>query len=220
VLADRLVASGVTSTDEATVLAAAGDDELRRLEAAARLAETIRNICGVADRVQSLVGSLRSYVRGSDGRGDIRTDVDVATGLDDALRMISYRLDDVDVQRRYEPTPAIAGRPGALQQVWSNLLVNALDAMDDTGQLTIEVGGANGTVRVAIADDGPGVPPEIQSRIFEPRFTTKDGRVQFGLGLGLSISRQIVEEHHGTIGVESRPGHTVFTVELPAEETA
>lgn len=75
-------------------------------------------------------------------------------------------------------------------------------------------------VEVEIADDGAGIPPEIQPRIFEPRFTTKNGRVQFGLGLGLSISRQIVEEHNGTIGVESRPGRTVFTVALPAEGSA
>jgi signal transduction histidine kinase len=219
-LADRLVASGVTTTDDARALAHAGDDELRRLEAATRLAETIRNISGVADRVQSLVGSLRGYLRGNDGRGDIHTDVDVATGLDDALRMVSHRLDRVDVQRHYEPAPTIAARPGELQQVWSNLLVNALDAMNDEGQLSIRVAPEGATVLVEIADAGPGIPPEIESRIFEPRFTTKDGRVQFGLGLGLSISRQIVEEHHGTIGVESRPGHTVFTVVLPVEQAA
>ena len=218
--ADRLVASGVTSTDEARTFADAGDRELRRLEAATRLAETIRNISGVADRVQSLVGSLRGYLRGNDGRGDIHTDVEVATGLDDALRMVSHRLDRVEVRRQYEPAPTIAARPGALQQVWSNLLVNALDAMNDEGQLSIRVAPEGATVRVEIADTGPGIPPEIESRIFEPRFTTKDGRVQFGLGLGLSISRQIVEEHHGTIGVESRPGHTVFTVVLPAEQAA
>ena len=207
----------MTSIDEALALADTDDDELKRLEASMRLAETIRNISGVADRIQSLVGSLRSYVRGDDGRGDIHPDVEITTGLDDALRMISHRLDRVDVQRQYEMVPAIAARPGALQQVWSNLLINALDAMNDEGHLSIRVGAADGTVRVEIADDGTGIPPDIRSRIFEPRFTTKDGRVRFGLGLGLSISRQIVEEHNGTIGVESRPGHTVFTVVLPAE---
>jgi signal transduction histidine kinase len=217
-LADRLVASGVTSTLEARALAGADDDELRRLEAASRLAETIRNIQGVAERVQSLVASLRSYLRGADGQGDVHADIDVATGLDDALRMVSHRLGRVEVRRQYEPTAAISGRPGALQQVWSNLLVNALDAMGDEGQLSISVVSEGATVRVEISDTGPGVPPEIRSRIFEPRFTTKDGRVQFGLGLGLSISRQIVEEHNGTISVESRPGHTVFTVVLPVGE--
>ena len=111
----------------------------------------------------------------------------------------------------------IHARPGALQQVWSNLLINALDAMDDRGTITIAVRPSGGGIVVQVGDDGPGIPPDLQTRIFEPRFTTKDGRVQFGLGLGLSISRQIVEDHHGTIGVESEPGRTVFTVELPVE---
>jgi two-component system NtrC family sensor kinase len=214
-LADRLVDCGVSSTEEALPLTDADADELRRLEAATQLGETIRNITGVADRIQSLVGSLRSYVRGDDGRGSVHPDVEVTTGIDDALRMVSHRLDQVEVLHEYEPVPVISARPGALQQVWSNLLINALDAMHDEGLLSIRVRATDATVTVEITDSGPGIPPDVQSRIFEPRFTTKDGRVQFGLGLGLSISRQIVEEHHGAIGVESRPGHTVFTVALP-----
>jgi two-component system NtrC family sensor kinase len=216
-LADRLIDCGVTNTDEAVALADAGENELRNLEASTQLAETIRNITGVTDRIQSLVGSLRAYVRGDDGRGDIHPDVEITTGIDDALRMVSHRLDHVEVQRDYEPIPLISARPGALQQVWSNLLINALDAMRDEGVLSIRVSTTDATVTVKIIDSGPGIPPAVQSQIFEPRFTTKDGRVQFGLGLGLSISRQIVEEHNGTIGVESRPGHTVFTVALPVE---
>lgn len=217
-LADRLVDCGVTNANEAIALADADADHLERLEASARLAETVRNITGVADRIRSLVGSLRSYARGDDGRGAVHPDVDVATGLDDALRLVSHRLDQVEVRRDYQPAPTISARPGALQQVWSNLLINALDAVEDEGLLTIRVRSTDLAVTVDITDDGPGIPPDLQSRIFEPRFTTKDGRVQFGLGLGLSISRQIVEEHHGTINVESRPGHTRFTVVLPVEE--
>ena len=216
-LADRMIGAGVTSTEEALALADADADQLRRLEASTQLAETIRNITGVAGRIQSLVGSLRAYVRGDDGRGDIQPDVEITTGIDDALRMVSHRLDQVEVQRDYEAVPALSARPGALQQVWSNLLINALDAIHDKGQLWVRVRAADAAVMVQVADNGPGIAPNVQSRIFEPRFTTKDGRVQFGLGLGLSISRQIVEEHHGTIDVESRPGHTVFTVVLPVE---
>jgi two-component system NtrC family sensor kinase len=217
-LADRLVDCGVTDGDEAIALAGAGEEELRRLEATMQLADTVRNITGVADRIQSLVGSLRSYVRGEDGRGDVLPDVDVTTGIDDALRLVSHRLDQVEVRRDYEHVPALPARPGAIQQVWSNLLINALDAMHDEGLLSIHVRATEVAATVEIADDGPGIRPDLQARIFEPRFTTKDGRVEFGLGLGLSISRQIVEEHNGTIDVESRPGHTVFTVVLPMEE--
>ncbi len=214
-LADRLVDCGVTSTEEALALVGADDAELERLEAATRLGQTIRGIDSAAERVRSLVGSLRSYARGEDGRGTMHPDVDVATGLDDALRLVSHRLDAVEVDRDYAPVPPVRARPGALQQVWSNLFINALDAMDDRGRLTVTVDRAGDRVRVRVGDDGPGVPPDLIDRIFEPRFTTKDGRVQFGLGLGLSISRQIVEEHGGTIGVVSEPGDTVFTVELP-----
>ncbi len=218
-LAERLIGAGATSTEEALALADVGASQLSRLEASTQLAGTIRNITGVAGRIQSLVGSLRAYVRGDDGRGEVQPDVEITTGIDDALRMVSHRLDQVEVQRDYEPVPALSARPGALQQVWSNLLINALDAIHDEGQLSVRVSAADAAVTVEIGDNGPGIPPDVQSRVFEPRFTTKDGRVQFGLGLGLSISRQIVEEHHGTIEVDSRPGHTVFTVVLPLEGT-
>ncbi len=217
VLADRLIGCGVNSTDEALALTNADDDELKRLEASTQLAETIRNISGVAERIQSLVASLRAYVRGDDGGGVVHPGVEVTTGIDDALRMVSHRLDEVEVRREYETVPPISARPGALQQVWSNLLINSLDAMHDEGLLSIRVRTTGDAVTVDITDSGPGIPPDVQSRVFEPRFTTKDGQVRFGLGLGLSISRQIVEEHGGTIGVDSRPGHTVFTVALPVE---
>lgn len=112
--------------------------------------------------------------------------------------------------------PVVRARSGALQQVWTNLLTNALDASSpgDTIRVTVDRP-EPAWVRVRVADQGKGIPPELQERVFEPRFTTKDGRVHFNLGLGLSISRQIVLDHGGTIEVESHPGHTVFTVLLP-----
>jgi signal transduction histidine kinase len=103
--------------------------------------------------------------------------------------------------------------------VWTNLLANALDAMDERGRLTVLVETTpRGRVVVHIIDDGPGIPADLRDKIFVPRFTTKNGRVQFGLGLGLSISRQIVDDHGGTITLDSTPGRTEFTVELPTGE--
>ncbi|MEO1061799.1 MAG: ATP-binding protein [Actinomycetota bacterium] len=216
-LAERLVELGVTEPAEAQRVAALGDEQLARLESARRLGRTLRDANSAAGRIQSLVESLRAYARGEDGRGPTVPDVVVAEGLDHALRLLSHRLTDVVVDWDIDPdVPPIAARPGALQQVWTNLLANALDAMGDRGLLGLRVTGTDGGgVRVSVVDGGPGVPPDLLPRIFEPRFTTKDGRVRFGMGLGLSISRQIVEEHGGTIEVSSRPGHTVFTVELP-----
>lgn len=215
-LADRLLEIGVTDPEDARRLAALDAPTLARLEAAGRLGATVRSVAGAAERVVALVASLRSYLRGDDARGPLLPDVDVAAGVDDALRLVSHRLEEIEIVRHYEAVPTIRARAGALQQVWTNLITNAVDAMAGTGRLEVSVGphGPDG-VAVQVVDDGPGVDPDLVDRLFEPRFTTSGRQVRFGMGLGLSISRRIVEEHGGTIGVESRPGHTVFTVTLP-----
>ncbi len=215
-LADRLLDIGYTSVDDARRAASMDDAALTQLEAGARLGRSLRTVEGAAARVQELVGSLRAYSRGDDGRGPVVDDVDVATGIDDALRLLSHRMGEVELRRDYRPTPGIAARPGELQQVWTNLIANALDAMSEHGQLTVVVEPTtDGRVVVRIIDDGAGIPNDLREKIFVPRFTTKNGRVQFGLGLGLSISRQIIDDHGGTIRFDSTPGRTEFTVELP-----
>ncbi|MFN3258593.1 MAG: ATP-binding protein [Ilumatobacter sp.] len=229
VLADQLVELGVRSVAEATATVAAseGPESLERLIAGARLGRSLQTVQSAAGRIQTLVESLRSYSRGVDGRGPIVDDVDVAASIDDAIRLLTHRMGNVELVRRYSPTPLIVARPGELQQVWTNLAANALDALDGhaDAQITVEVeageGGAAGepgvarSVVVRIIDNGPGVPAELRERIFAPRFTTKGGRVQFGLGLGLSISRQIVGDHGGSITVDSADGQTRFVVQLP-----
>ncbi len=219
VLADRLIDIGYTSLDEARVAASMDDAQLTQLEQAARLGRSLQVITGAAEHVQSLVGSLRAYSRGEDGQNAMADDVDVVAGVDDALRLLSHRMGEVDLHREVEPVAGVTARPGELQQVWTNVLTNALDAMHGRGRLSVVVGPV-GTDRVAVRviDDGQGIPPELCERIFEPRFTTKGTRVEFGLGLGLSISRQIVEDHGGSIRVDSAPGRTEFTVELPTGE--
>ncbi|WSX88696.1 ATP-binding protein [Micromonospora sp. NBC_00898] len=122
---------------------------------------------------------------------------------------------DVRVVREYDralpPVPAYAAE---LNQVWTNLIDNALGAMGDRGVLTLRTGRAGDQLMVEVADTGLGIPPEIRPRIFEPFFTTKP--VGAGTGLGLDISyRIVVRKHHGDIRVESAPGMTVFRVLLP-----
>lgn len=215
-LADRIIDIGYTSVHEARRVATMNDEEIARLESGARLGRSLRTVEGAAERIQALVGSLRAYSRGDDGRGPLVDRVDVTAGIDDALRLLSHRMHEVDVVREYRPVPPVAARPGELQQVWTNVLANALDAMGDRGQLTVAVGPTGSDrISVRIIDDGPGVPAELSERIFTPRFTTKNGRVEFGLGLGLSISRQIVDDHGGSIRLQSSPGHTEFVIELP-----
>lgn len=220
-LASRLIELGARDVASAAEWAELDPAELEREVAARRLGTTLRHATRAAHRVQTLVDSLRAYARGDDGRGVLVDDVDVERTLDSAVRLVKHRLGECSVERqRADDLPLIVGRPGALQHVWTNLLTNAMDACDGSGTITIRTHRDGATVVVEVEDDGPGVPAELAERIFEPRFTTKQGRVAFGLGLGLSIARQIVGDHDGTIELTSRPGRTVFSVTLPVDGPA
>jgi signal transduction histidine kinase len=143
---------------------------------------------------------------------------DVHELLDSTLMMLGAKIGDgITVVRDYAPgLPRIPAFAAELNQVWTNLIDNAVDAMGGTGTLTVRTGldADRDQVLVEIGDSGPGIPPEIRNRIFEPFFTTKD--VGQGTGLGLDISwRIVVKKHHGDIRVESSPGDTRFQVRLP-----
>jgi signal transduction histidine kinase len=169
-----------------------------------------------AERIVKLVGSVRSYARGSD---EAVESFDVRTGIEETLLMLGHELGHVKVETEYaDEVPPISGYPGDLNQVWTNLITNAIQAMDEKdAKLSIEVGPADsGEVRVGITDNGQGIPPENLEKIFEPAFTTKAGRVEFGLGLGLQIVKDIVVRHGGAINVDSEPGKTCFSVLLPS----
>ncbi|NJN01263.1 MAG: cyclic nucleotide-binding domain-containing protein [Leptolyngbyaceae cyanobacterium RM1_1_2] len=169
-----------------------------------------------AERISELVKSMKSYSYMDQGA---QQTVDVHDGLEDTLRLFSFKLKHgVKVCRHYNQTlPKISAYGSELNQVWTNLIDNAIDAMDSKGTLTIKTCRWQNFVRVEIIDSGPGIPPEIQSRIYEPFFTTKS--VGKGSGLGLETVRRIVENrHHGTLSLASTPGKTCFAVCLPAEE--
>jgi signal transduction histidine kinase len=121
----------------------------------------------------------------------------------------------IHVAKDYDPSvPPIPAYAGELNQVWTNLIDNAVSAMGDTGVLTVRTGMDRDKVFIEFGDTGPGVPPEIKNRIFEPFFTTKP--VGEGTGLGLDISfRIVVNKHHGELSLESEPGDTRFRVWLP-----
>jgi len=141
--------------------------------------------------------------------------VKVAQGVETVLTLFQGRFKGgVAVDTKLDEQAQVWGLPDKLNQIWTNLISNSLQSMDDRGNLEVEVQVSSGTVRISVADNGPGIAPEIQSRIFEPFFTTK--KRGEGSGLGLDISRKIVEDHHGRMSFESRPGRTVFYVELPS----
>jgi signal transduction histidine kinase len=144
--------------------------------------------------------------------------VDVVRSLETTLTILNHKLKHgVVVQREYEPVPLLVNSFGSeLNQVWTNIIDNAIDAMGGKGELRVRTYREDDCVVVEIADNGPGISPDIQPHIFEPFFTTK--RVGEGTGLGLDTVLRIVKKHRGTIEVSSKPGDTRFQVWLPLAE--
>jgi signal transduction histidine kinase len=140
--------------------------------------------------------------------------VDVREGLENTLTILGHKLKGVSVEREYEEDlPTTWANAGELNQVWTNIIDNAVDAMEGHGKLKVKTSWEQNYVLVEIIDDGPGIPREVKDRIFEPFFTTKD--VGEGTGLGLDIVRRVVVGHGGEIRVDSKPGETTFKVRLP-----
>ncbi|HEY1703191.1 MAG TPA: ATP-binding protein [Trebonia sp.] len=169
-------------------------------------------------RISTLVGAARQYSQLD--RAPFR-EVDVHDLLDSTLMMLSGKFgEDVQLVKDYDRTlPKVPAYAAELNQVWTNLIDNAVDAMEGGGTLTIRTARADDHVLVEFGDTGPGIDEDIRSRIFEPFFTTKP--VGKGTGLGLDISyRIVVNKHHGDLRVESAPGDTRFQVRLPLQSPA
>ena len=164
-------------------------------------------------RISDLVGAVRSYSQMD--RASIQT-IDVTDGLESTLLVLSHKLKGgVTVVRSYgTDVPRIEAYAGELNQVWTNLIDNAVDAMNGAGTLKITTRPEGDDVLVEIADTGAGMPADVAARAFDPFFTTKE--IGKGTGLGLDIAQRIVVERHGgKIDIDSRPGATVLTVRLP-----
>jgi signal transduction histidine kinase len=176
-------------------------------------------IADSTERMSRLVGAVKTYAYMD--QGDV-VDVDVREGLETTLVILGHKLKHthIEVVRDYDDTlPTLIARGGELNQVWTNLLDNAIGALGDTGTITIRTRRDDECAIVEIADDGPGIPDTVLDRIFDPFFTTKD--VGEGTGLGLDTARRIVSDRHrGTLTVRSEPGATVFRVRLPLTATA
>jgi len=166
-------------------------------------------------RISTLVTAAKQYSQMDRAPHQV---LDVHELLDSTLVMLSRKIGDVRVVKDYDRSlPDIPVYGAELNQVWTNIFDNALQAMGGSGTLTIRTRKVNDRVQVEIADTGPGIPPEVVGRIFEPFFTTKP--VGEGTGLGLDISwRIVVKKHHGDIAVESAPGDTRFRVTLPIRD--
>lgn len=165
-----------------------------------------------AGSISDIVAAVKSYTYLD--RSPVQ-EIDVHVGIDQTLMMLRHTLRQVRVRRDYATDlPRITAWASELNQVWTNLISNAVDAMGGEGELVIQTYRTGDWIVVAVEDDGPGIPADLQPRLFDPFFTTKDPGQ--GTGLGLNISYNIVaQKHHGDISVTSRPGLTRFEVTLP-----
>jgi len=164
-------------------------------------------------RITETVTAMKSYSYMD--RAPSKAPTDLRQGIDTTLTILKHKLKkkSVDVKRDYGDVPPVPAFGGDLNQVWTNLLDNAIDAVPKGGHITIRSAKEGDQAMVEIVDNGPGIPQELREKIFEPFFTTKE--VGQGTGLGLDTTYRIIRDHRGDIRFESEPGHTQFRVYLP-----
>jgi len=185
---------------------------LVRISASVEISSLLHEIESSTSRISDLVGAIKEYTHMDQAPVQ---NVDVVKSLETTLTILNHKLKrGVTVQRDYQPVPLLVNSFGSeLNQVWTNIIDNAIDAMHGTGELRIRTYRDDGCVVVEIVDNGPGIPEEVQPHIFEPFFTTKG--VGEGTGLGLDTVQRIVKKHRGNIQLSSKPGDTRFQVWLP-----
>jgi signal transduction histidine kinase len=220
-LASNLVEAGVDvpalEQMSARIDGSALGDVLARIGAQLSTAKLTNDIKTSTARISELVGAIKEYTYMD--QASVQK-VDLHKGLDNTLLILKHKLrkKNIAVTLQYaEELPRLTARGSDLNQVWTNLIDNAVDAMPDGGRLKVRTKGEPTDVLVEIRDNGPGIPDDVRARIFEPFFTTKP--VGEGTGLGLDTVARIVRQHRGNIRVESKPGDTCFQVRLPLEQT-
>jgi len=188
------------------------EDVLTRVSASLLVARLAKEIEHSTARISDLVRAIKEY---SHMDQMPEQEVDVHQGLENTLLILRHRLKQgISITREYDrDLPKVCAHTGELNQVWTNLIDNAIDSMNGKGELRVRTARELNRVLVEIGDNGPGIPPEVQQRIFEPFFTTKE--VGEGLGLGLDSVYRIVRNHRGEVSFQSRPGDTRFQVRLP-----
>ncbi len=214
-----LVEANVTLAEVQEMDALVGDalgDVMTRANLVVSAARLVHEIEQSVNRISDLVKSIKEY---SYMDQTPEQEVDIHDGLESTLTILAYKLrhKSISVKRDYDKSlPRICAFGVELNQIWTNLFVNAIEAMPEGGELSLRTWGDVRSIAVEIKDNGPGIPEEVRPRIFEPFFTTKG--VGEGTGLGLDTVQRIVWKHRGNIAVESKPGETRFTVRLPKQK--
>jgi signal transduction histidine kinase len=188
---------------------------LVRIAASVEIANLLNEIESSTARISDLVRAIKEYTYMDQAPVQ---NVDIAKGLETTLTILHHKLKrGVTVERDYEPVPLLVNSFGSeLNQVWTNIIDNAIDAMGGKGELRVRTYREDNCVVVEIGDNGPGISPEVKPHIFEPFFTTKG--VGEGTGLGLDTVQRIVKKHRGSVQVTSKPGDTRFQIWLPLAE--
>jgi signal transduction histidine kinase len=190
---------------------------LVRIAASVEVASLLHEIESSTSRISDLVGAIKEYTHMDQAPVQ---NVDIVKSLETTLTILNHKLKQgVVVQRDYERVPLLVNSFGSeLNQVWTNIIDNAIDAMHGRGELRVRTFKDDGCAVVEIGDNGPGISPDVQPHIFEPFFTTKG--VGEGTGLGLDTVQRIVKKHRGNIQLSSKPGDTRFQVWLPMSEAS
>ena len=235
-LNDWLHEKGVNSTNEiAETLAEAGisPDDLEKIikdvpsEAIQNILDWLENLLSselilkdlynASDRITMLVGAIKSHVR-MDRSGDLQR-TNVHEDLENSLILLGYKINDKNIQLKKNfcgVMTEVDAYVGELNQVWTNIIDNAIYAVPQNGEIVIETKCDKNNITVEITDNGTGIPKEIVSRIFDPFFTTK--KVGEGTGIGLDITRNVINRHKGEIQVYSIPGKTEFIISIPVSQ--
>jgi signal transduction histidine kinase len=217
-VAASLADSGIQTADIHRIVMACSCDGLaaglRWISEALVLSDLSAEIEDAASRIAELVATVKDYSSMDQAPSQ---EVDVRQGLISTLKILGHKIREKNIQvvKEFDPAvPSIVAIPGELNQVWTNLIANAIDAMSPGGTLSLRTAPEGPCILVEIGDTGTGIPDEIRNRIFDPFFTTKP--VGQGTGLGLDVAYKIVVDHHGgSLRFRSRPGETVFEVRLP-----
>ena len=216
-LAQRNIQPEMLESLFATLDAVTARAALVRIAASVEIATLLHEIESSTSRISDLVGAIKEYTHMDQAPV---LNVDIVKSLETTLTILNHKLKQgVAVQRDYQRAPLLVNSFGSeLNQVWTNLIDNAIDAMHGKGELRVRTYRDDGCVVVEIGDNGPGIPGDVQPHIFEPFFTTKG--VGEGTGLGLDTVQRIVKKHRGNIQVTSKPGDTRFQVWLPLSEAS
>lgn len=174
----------------------------------------IEDLADASNRISHLVGSIKSHVH-MDRSEDLQL-TDIHRDIENTLTLLGFKLREKNIQvikKFCDNMPDVPAYVSELNQVWTNLIDNAVDALQKNGILTIETSCDEKNITVSVIDNGPGIQPEIASRVFDPFFTTK--KVGEGTGIGLDIVNRIVKRHKGIVRLIPAPGRTAFSVQLP-----